>query len=496
MSNVRVTYSGLLYFLIGLSSIVTGFVFSLIVTRTLSADEFGTWSLINTIIGYLVVSGSFINYWTIREMSRGIDSGRTSFVSNLFLGFGLIPVYIAIAITFFENSDAIPESMIFGLVLVPLYIVSNALTTINTSFQPQVVSKTLLVFETSRIPTALIFVYFLELGLDGAIIAMFLSFLVKTIYQLFLVRSKIKSKFQISYFKNWIKLSWLTMYSSGPNFLRTFDIAIYTLISSSIIGIAFYVAAGTIGKLVSHSEKISLGLNPKLLSGGKYSYIYENLSLFLLFALPIVGISVVFSKPALFALNPLYQEAWVVVVFLAIQTFFLSIVNLLQNSLIGIETVDIQPNTTKNYLKSNLFWIPTFRYVKLIVYLIVLAIMFFYAKENLSQINTLTFWAIIGVVIEIPYSVFLWKKLKKITLITFPYKSGIKYLSTTILMMIVFWVTSDKLIVYHQSIFDFFPNLVLQLLICLSVYIGSTYLIDEKFKTLTKSIIKESFNKF
>jgi len=160
LSNVRVTYSGLLYLLVGFSSIATGLVFSLIVARTLSAEEFGTWSLINIIIGYMVVSGSFINYWTIREMSRGNDSGSTSFISNLSLSLGIIPIYIATVILFSENSNAIPESMIFGLILVPLYLISTNLSGINTSFQPQVVSKGLVVFELGRVPLALIFVYF------------------------------------------------------------------------------------------------------------------------------------------------------------------------------------------------------------------------------------------------------------------------------------------------------------------------------------------------
>ncbi len=490
------TYSGLLYVLVGLSSIITGLAFSLIVARTLTAEEFGTWSLINIIIGYMIVSGSFINYWTIREMSRGNDSGSTSFISNLSLSLGIIPIYIATVILFSENSNAIPESMIFGLILVPLYLISTNLSGINTSFQPQVVSKSLAIFEISRIPAALIFVYFLGLGLDGAIIAMFLAYLIKVIYQLFLARSKLKSKFQINYLKNWIKLSWLSLYAVGPNLFRTFDIALFTLISSSIIGIAFYVAAGTVGKLVSHAEKITLGLHPKLLSGGNYSHISENLSLVLLFAIPLTGFSIIFSKSALYALNPIYQDAWPVVVFLALQTFFLAIVNSFQNSLVGIEKVDEQDKPTfRNFIGSNLFWIPTYRYIKLGIYLITLTIVFLYTRENYSELTIITYWALIGFLIETPYAIFLWIKLKKITNINFPFISGVKYLTSTGLFMIVFWLTSEKIIIYHTSIFDFLPTLILQFLICLSVYIGITYLIDKKFRFLLKSIFNEFFKK-
>ena len=489
------TYSGLLYLLVGFSSIVTGLAFSLIVTRTLSAEEFGTWSLINTIIGYLVVSGSFINYWNIREMSRGNESGGTSFISNLSLSLGIIPIYIAVIILFSENSNAIPESMFFGIILVPLYLISVNLSTINTSFQPHVVSKTLLIFEITRVPAALIFVYFLGLGIDGAIIAMFFAYLIKIIYEIILARSKLKSKFQIYYIKKWIRLSWLSLYSAGPNFFRTFDIALYILISSSIIGIALYVVAGTIGKLVSHAEKITLGLQPKLLSGGVHSHISENISLVLLFGLPLTGLSIVFSKPALFALNPIYQDAWPVVIFLALQTFFLAIGNLILNSLVGIEKVDIKDNPTfRNFMSSNLFWAPTFRYIKFGIYLVTLTIVFLLTKENHSELTIITYWAFIGFLIEVPYAIFLWGKLKKATSVNFPYRSGIKYLATTGLFMLVFWFTSEKIIIYHTSIFDFLPTLILQFLICLSVYVGSTYLIDKKFRILIKSVLREFSN--
>jgi O-antigen/teichoic acid export membrane protein len=425
-------------------------------------------------------------------MSRGNESGSTSFISNLSLSLGLIPIYIAVVIIFSENSNAIPESMFFGLILVPLYLISVNLSTINTSFQPHVVSKTLVIFETTRVPAALIFVYFLGLGIDGAIIAMFFAYLIRIIYQIFLARSKLKSKFQINYLKNWGKFSWLSFYSAGPNLFRTFDIALYTIILSSVIGIAFYVASGTIGKLVSHAEKITLGLQPKLLSGGDHSQISESLSLVLLFGLPLTGLSIVFSKPALFALNPIYQEAWPVVIFLALQTFFLAIVNSIQNSMVSIEKIDIDKRPSwRNFVSSNLFWVPTFRYVKLGIYLIALTIVFLLTKENSTELTVITYWAVIGFLIEGSYAIFIWNRIKKVAKIKFPHKSGAKYLTSTGLFMIVFWLTSEKMIIYHSSIFDFLPNLILQFLICLSVYVGSTYLMDEKFRVLIKSVFKE-----
>ena len=206
--------------LVGLSSIVTGFVFSLIVTRTLTIEEYGTWSLIYAIIGYLVISQSIVTFWITRGIARGSEIGKTSFLSSLIFSIGLIPIYISFVILFFENSNVIQSSMILALILVPLFLLSKGLAAINSGFQPHVISYSLIVFEVTRISTVILFVYFLDFGLDGAIFALFITQLTQVLFQTYIARSKLRTKFQLDLLKNWIKMSWLAIFYTGPNSLR------------------------------------------------------------------------------------------------------------------------------------------------------------------------------------------------------------------------------------------------------------------------------------
>ena len=89
LSNIRVTYSGFISLGTKFSSIITGLVFTLIVTRTLSPEEFGTWALIGSLIIYAIIINPIISYWTTRETARGIESGKTSII---FLFFKLLPI--------------------------------------------------------------------------------------------------------------------------------------------------------------------------------------------------------------------------------------------------------------------------------------------------------------------------------------------------------------------------------------------------------------------
>ena len=85
MTNIRVTYSGLISLAVRMSSIITGLMFTLIVTRQLTPNEFGTWGLINGIFIYALAVHPVISYWATREIARGDDSGRSVFVfSNIF----------------------------------------------------------------------------------------------------------------------------------------------------------------------------------------------------------------------------------------------------------------------------------------------------------------------------------------------------------------------------------------------------------------------------
>ena len=295
--------------MVGLISVITGLVFTLIVTRRLVPEEFGTWSLIGTMISYFLISEAILDFWTIRQVARGENVGSTSLVSSLFFSFGAIPFYLLLAYVISGESNANLDLLIFGSILIPVLFVSRILTQINTAHKPQKTSYSLLVFEVFKIPTALALVYFLDLGVIGVIISIMIAYLIKIGVQIYFAKPKLKNKFNFSYLKRWIKLSWVALYSAFPRLINSLDVMFYTLITGSVIGIAFYSASLAIAGLVLHSGLITQALYPKLLAKGSRKHINENFSLLMYIGIPLLGITVVFSKPALFALNPAYVES-------------------------------------------------------------------------------------------------------------------------------------------------------------------------------------------
>jgi len=100
-------------------------------------------------------------------------------------------------------------------------------------------------------------------------------------------------------------------------------------------------------------------------------------------------------------------------------------------------------------------------------------------------------WSLIGLIVEIPISIFLWTQSRKYVKFSFPLFSPLKYLLGVFVLIIFFLMTSDLLLNYEPSIYDFLPSLLLELILCIGIYVGFTYAIDKDIRKLFKSIIAE-----
>ena len=169
MSNIRVTYSGLIALAIGLTSVVTGMIFTLIVTRKLSPEEFGTWSVIGSMISYFLIAEPIISLWSTRQIARGETVGRTSLISSLLFSAGMILPYISLSYLVSKVSIQNFHLMLLSSILLPVMFLSQTLSNINLGHKPHTTSYGLLSFEILKIPVGLLFVYFLNMGVEGAI---------------------------------------------------------------------------------------------------------------------------------------------------------------------------------------------------------------------------------------------------------------------------------------------------------------------------------------
>ena len=494
MSGIRVTYSGLISFAVGLVSVFTGMIFILIVTRQLTPEEFGTWNLIGGLIVYVIIIEPTISYWVTREIARDKESGKTAvFFSGIF-SIGAILAYLIIAYFIAQNTDAKESILFLGAILIPVMFLNRTLTAVNLGWKPHAVSYGILFLEIFKIPAALILVYYLDMGIEGAIISIMLAYVASIVILFVSGRKKLHGVVNLMYLKKWLRLSWLPLYPGVASMIYVLDVTIFVLITGSVEGLAFWAAAFAIATLTIHAKTISNAIYPKLLEGGKKEHLQKNLMLVLYFSIPLAALSITFAKPALFALNPIYIVAVPVVIMLTLRGFTENIKFLFLSSIQGIETVDIAENSTfKDYLKSKLVLVPTLQLIQYSLYvgaLIIILVIF----NSKTQLELVIYWSIISLIISIPFTFYFYYITRKHFKIRINYFIVIKYLVISAGIFGFTYFVMEEHLVYNERIFEFLPQLLLFVAIGAGGYLLISYFTDRKTKDLFNAILREIRN--
>jgi len=492
LSGIRVTYSGLISFVIGLSSLVTGLIFALIITRTLNPHEFGTWGLINSLFVYSMIINSIVTGWSTREIARGEKSGKTSIVFSEILCIGGILIYLISAYFVSPEAKVDQSILFFAALLIPLTFLHKTLSTINMGWKPEITSYALITTEIIKIPLILICLILFDLGIQGIIITLMISSAIGSLIQVIMAREKLREKINKIHIKKWLKISWLPTYPRISSILFASDIVIFSIIIGSVEGVAFYAAALIVSSLVSQSGKISSTVYGKLLQGGKRRFLENNIMQLFYFAIPLATISILYAKPSLFALNPLYEISAPIVIFLTVRFFFFTLTEIFSSFLSGIENVDVRKNSTfKDYIKSKLVVLPTLQIIQYGIYLLILTIYLVIFKDQASQIELVIYWSVIGMATQIPLSIYLYGLIKR----NFEFKLD-KFAISRYLIISggVFggsFVLAEMFLVYKNNIFEFIPSLFGFVLLGIVGYLLLTYAVDARTQKLFKAIINE-----
>ena len=469
----------------------------LIVTRTLEPIEYGTWNLIGGLIAYPLVILPIITYWSTRETARGIESGKTAIISGgIFSVFGVI-IYLIVAYFIGQQSDANLDALLFGGILIPLIFLYRILTGINTGWKPHAPIVAQFVFTVFEIIFALIFVYHLGMAVFGVILTVAIGYAASVFILFIYAKEKIKNKIKFKFLKEWIKLFWLSLYPAIGRTIPLLDITFFLIIVGSVFGLAFWGATLVISSTIQSAGLISRGVYAKLLQDDSHSYLGKHMVHLFYFLILITAIAITFSKQALFILNPQYEIAFPILIILSLQMFFLVIRNQSYTFLRGMEKVDVsQKATFKDYIKSKLFFVPTLELIQSIIYIASLAIgLFLLVNMKFDNIELLTYWALILLFTQIPFSIYGISLLKKFLSVSIDIRTILKYFLIAIAIFGSLYFITDKLLAYDENVYVFIPKFFLFVGLGVGSYFGITYIVDRNTKDLLHSIIGEIKNK-
>lgn len=498
MSGIRVTYSGMISLVVGLSSVFTGMFFTLILTRTLTTVEYGTWSLINILIYYVMLIPPVISYWSTREIARGSQSGTTAILSTGFLSIGGVITYIIIAFLIGSHANVNHYVVFLASILIPFMFLNSILAAINLGSKPQATSYGTLLQGLGQSAIGFILIYFFNMRIEGVILTLMISYSISNLILFSFAKDKIKRGFKKEFLRKWIRHFWIPLYPSLSTLVANLDIVIFTLITSSVNGIAFWTAAMALPNTISNSGLVSRAVYSKLLDDkGDRQYVRENLTHLFYFAIPLTLMGIVFARPTLFALNPHYETVSLVTMLLSIYIFFNVLSNVFISYLTGLEKVDKDEKSTfKNYIKSKLFFLPTVRFIQYSTYALSLGIGLLFLVHWATQVEMLIYWSSVILATEIPVSLFLFVLFRRSFLLSLDVKSPVKYLIVGFFVFGSIYFIESHFLQYSNSIFDFIPHLLIFMAISFVCYLGITYAVDLKTRVLFKSVLDEMKSRF
>lgn len=497
MSNIRLTYSGLISFLVTIASLFTGLIFTLIVTRRLDQDHFAMWSLIGGIIAYSMAFSPISNYWLARHIARGEKEAVTGIISAIIFSIAAIGVYFIATLILSNSSDVDFKILLFAVLLVPLSYIVRGFSTIVSSYKPQGASYSALVFEITKIPIGFLLVYILDLGIIGAITTAAISHIAQLIFCVIYSKDRLKEQFHYGVFKSWVKLSWLPFFAALHDRIINLDSTIYTLIMGSVTGVAFVGIARTLGNLVSNTSSLAVGLAPKLLATQNIQHTELMMDRILLFAIPTLGFTITFAKPSLWVLNPIYIDAVNLVYLWSISHFTWVIYGIFTSTLESLEKIDIGfKATTREYLKSRLFTVRLVFVVGYSAYIVALTSVFMILpKSESSMLETVFWWGVVyaasNISILAAFSIMTAKQIS----FKFPAKKTVKYSVAALLACSITYFLISQYLEYEESIFVFGPNLIPYMLLFGGLYFGVLMLWDSDSRKLFQQIFLEFKNR-
>jgi len=440
-SEIRLKYSGLILFTSKLLSVATGLAFVLMITRSVSTEEFGIWGNLSDVFSYFIILATVLPFWTTRFVAREhAGSAKTGLTANIFISIASTSIYLALLPTILSalqiGADYAMLYFIVSIQIVEFYTIS-ALEAVLRAKEPQTIGYGLLIYEVCKVALGFTLIIHLKLGLLGAIYSMISSYIIQIAFYVKLTAKELKESVRWSYLKEWLKASPINLYSIVGNRIAAFTFIFLFMYGK--LARSYYGAALTIANVIAYSTFLAYALYPKLLSKTDSKDISTSLKMVLMPAVPMTIGAIILSDSYLTILSPDYTEAKLVLSVLAIYIFSLSLSQVFSTVVMGTEKIDAKAKIPfKQLIKTRLFQIFTLPYVQSAVTLPTTFFALFYIAE--TQLEAATYLALISLIVGLAMLLCTYIIARKCLTFNFPWKSVTKYVIASAVMAALLYV--------------------------------------------------------
>ncbi|MEM2913208.1 MAG: hypothetical protein QXR06_02560 [Candidatus Bathyarchaeia archaeon] len=442
-SRIRLRYSGLMLFLFRLLSVGTGLLFTLLVTRNITLEEYGVYSNIGDTLSYFTLASAIIPFWVTRFTARGHqDAPKTGLIINLLVASASAAVYLITIpniLGILQVSSKYFLTYSVGVFLIVENHVQAVLEAIFYPKRPEMMAFGLLVLEIGKVSLGFLLIIGFRTGLIGVLFSLIASYLVQILFYVRDIWREILGRIRWDYAKRWFKASLINIYGIiGGRILIFANILLF--VYGGELARAYYGASSAIASIVGYSSSLSFALYPKLLSEVNPSDVSSSLKMVLMFALPMCTGAIVLSEPLLLILNPLYAVAKPILILLSLNALFLATSSVFDSIISGTERLDADEKISyRKMVRSRLFLLQTLTYAQAAV--IVPLTYLILAVGMPDALTAAEYLAIINVLTNLFTIIAKYIIASRCLKFDIPWVSLIRYLSASLVMSLVLYLT-------------------------------------------------------
>jgi O-antigen/teichoic acid export membrane protein len=367
-NQIRLRYSGFVVFTTQLLGVLTGLIFTLLLTRSMTESEFGIWTNIFDYTPFFVLFSTVLTFWVTRFTARGKDGTiKTGVLSQLVIAIIFTIIYLPVI---YLVSNAIGTSaymtiyLISGLFILTTYMVA-VLEAVLQATRPQKTGYGFIIQEIVKVVVALIVVLVFKQVFLGAILALVISPAIQIMYYCYLLSDYFKGEINWVYLKQWLKGAPVILYNAvGALILSTVFILLFLYGGSEAR--AYYQAALSFTTIVGYASSLSVALYPKLLANScSKEDIGTSFRTVLMLAIPLATLTITMAASFLTILKAPYSVAWPVLIALTVDTLIVLVYTFYSQCIMGVEAFDAEGQISFRHLvKSKIFKIFSIPYIQ------------------------------------------------------------------------------------------------------------------------------------
>ncbi|OYT50106.1 MAG: hypothetical protein B6U73_04615 [Desulfurococcales archaeon ex4484_204] len=481
-ASVRLRFATLANFTAEVVSYVASLVFVVSVARRLTVYEFGVWTLISRYTGYVLLFTIIFTYWIPRTVSRGINTSKTGLLIAIELGLVASVAYSLIAIGASQMFNQPLYPLLLATIMVFENYVNTSLTSIASAHSPQYLGLARLTLRSVQAGIAVLLVVLLKLGLYGVVASTIIARASITAL-LYVVNRRVlaRSKYSPEVVREWVRRSWLPLYSSFVYMLYTIDAVVVRAITGCEDVLAYYGVSMSVYGLTMVSAKGFPALYARLLARRDVRDVSEAFWIAFMLNIPIVVGVVLYAEALAAVYNPKYVVASQVIRVFAIASIARLLSAITRTTLTGLEERDIERDVRLR--ETVLFKIPTIGMAIGLVYIGALATTAYLLRSN--PVLTGVAWGALFIAYNLVLTVLYDLTLRREFNAKLPYRSLMLFIGKFLIASLGIVVVRA---VYHvepvSRVWTLLSELGPAIALSAAAYFSVLYVIDGKFRRL------------